>query len=399
MHRWRLIALAALLLGLSGAALLAFGTTRIAEDGPMRIQTGRVEATDRARASRARPARVATPVPEARVAKAVRTLIARMSPAERVAQLFLVGFEGSTTSAGFFAELGSRGWGGVLLRAENAPTPDLVPLLAGQAAAAARDAGRVAPLVAPVGLPGFEPPAQAARPRPSAVRAAARAAAERQRAAGLTLILAPDADVGTHGIDDEQGTFGDDAKRVARRVQAAVEGWRAGGVVSAVGTFPGEGTVTADPLEGPANVALDAETLMTRDLLPFAAVARRAPAIVVSSAAFLAYDSVTPASIVPGVVQGVLREDLGFKGVAITDDLAGITAATSGSVGQAAVAALKAGIDLVQVPAAGDRDKAYRAVRAALKSGDLPKARAREALERVLEMKRAAGLLQAADAG
>jgi len=189
---------------------------------------------------------------------------------------------------------------------------------------------------------------------------------------------------------------GGDAEATARRVTRAVRRARDAGVAVAVGHFPGQGAASQDPLEGPAQVGLSLEDLRTRDLVPFAAVARRARVVVVSSAAFLALDPVTPAALLPRTVKDLLRGELGFGGVAMSDDLAGLEAATGDSAGVAAVAAIDAGIDVVHVPDPAARDEAYRAVLAAVREGRLAPARVRDAAARMLALKDALGLGAAA---
>lgn len=324
----------------------------------------------------------AAPVPAA-----VRALAARMPRAQQVAQLFVVGFEGSRPADPFFARLPERTWGAVVLTEANASSPDEAAVLAGEVAVVARNAQQVVPLVATDGIPGLEPRPQSPADRPAAVRAAARAEAQRLRQAGVTLVLAPRLDV---GIEASEGTFGDDPHAVARLGAAAVAGYRAGGVVPAPGYFPGQGAATQDPLDGPASVGLSRQELRARDLLPFAAVARRAPAVVLSSAAFAAFDPAAPAALTPAVLREL--RGLGFTGVAMTDDLAGVTAATGGTPGEAAVAALRAGADMVRVTEPADARAAYAAALQAVASGDIPAARLRQALHRVLAMKRAAKL-------
>jgi beta-N-acetylhexosaminidase len=321
------------------------------------------------RETRARPARVPA---------AVRAQAARMSRAQQVAQLFLVGFEGTDASA--FPALRSRGWGGLLMTADNVLSPDQGAVLLGEAAVE----WKIRPLVAATDVAGLEGPVQSPQDRPAVVRRLARSRAAALRAAGVSLVLAPDANV---GFEAAEGTFGDDPKRVAALADAAVRGFRAGGVVPAPGRFPGEGAANQDPLEGPSTVGLSADELAARDLLPFRRVARSAPAVVVSSAAFSAYDPVTPASLTPAIVEDLLRGELGFQGVAVSAELAGVTASTGGSVADAAVQALRAGIDMVQISEPADAEAAYRAVLEAR----IPRARLQEALLRILALKRAAG--------
>ncbi|MGI8623926.1 MAG: glycoside hydrolase family 3 N-terminal domain-containing protein, partial [Solirubrobacteraceae bacterium] len=155
---------------------------------------------------------------------------------------------------------------------------------------------------------------------------------------------------------------------------------------------PGQGAASQDPLDGPATVGLSRVELARRDLRPFRTALRRAPAVTVSSASYTAYDPVTPAALVPGIVRRLLRRVLRFRGVAMTDDVSALATATGESRGRAAVLALKAGIDLVYVPEPAQRSRAYDAVLRAARSGRLPRARVRDAVARVLELKRRAGV-------
>lgn len=386
MARRRTITLLVLLAGAGGLGYLAFGRGEGKERPAPRA----------AAAAKAKPA-AATPPPAKRrpaapaVPAALRAEVKKLSRPQQVAQLFLVGFEGTDASAPFFEDLKARPWGAVRLTEDNGPAP--APL-ASTIAIVASDAGLPRPLVAVTGVAGFEPPPQSADAAVAAVRASARAAAEPLRAAGITLVLAPVADVSIEAAD---GTFGDDPEEVARRTAAAVSGWRAGGVVAVPGRFPGEGTTSQDPLEGPATVGLGVDELAARDLVPYRDT--RAPAVEVSSAAFSAYDPITPAALTPAITTDLLRDELGFRGVAVSSDLAGAAAATGGSVADAAVAALKAGVDLLQVGDPTERDAAYAAVLAAVQRGDISGERLQEALTRVLALKQAAGLLGLQDPG
>jgi beta-glucosidase-like glycosyl hydrolase len=373
--------LIALLAGLLAIALSVFGLTRgTGGRDPLPVATVKKTPTPRPAAPAASPRAPAAPAAPA-VPAAVRAQADRMSRTQQVAQLLLVGFEGTDLTAPIFRELRTRGWGGLLMTSDNVLSPDQGAVLAGEARAVAR----IPPLVATDGVAGFELPPQSPEDSVRAVRADARSRAARFRAAGVNLVFAPRADV---GVEASEGTFGDDPQQVARLAKAAAEGWRAGRVIAAPGRFPGEGAVNQDPVEGPATVGLSPEELELRDLVPFRALARRSRAVVVSSAAFPAYDPVTPAALTPAIVRGLLREELKFTGVAISDDLAGLTAATGATPGRAAVAALRAGVDMVQVPDPAQREPVLRAILAAR----IPPARLREALLRVLAMKRAAGL-------
>ena len=372
MRRRRTIGLLAIVAAAAAAALLV-----VLSGSDPRPSGGNLPAAKTPRPPKAvrtpRPGPAAVEVPAA-----VRAQAATLSRAQQIAQLFLVGFEGMDASP--FPALRERGWGGLILTADNVLSPDQVAVLAGETTVG----WTVPPLVATSDVAGFELPAQSPRTRASEVRADAQARATAFRAAGVNLVLAPRADV---AITADEGTYGDDPERVARLAAAAVGGWRAGGVIPAPGRFPGEGAASQDPLQGPSSVGLSRVELADRDLVPFRAVLR-APAMTVSSAAFSAYDPVTPASLTPAIVRDLLRGELGYRGVAISDDLAGAAAATAGSVADAAVEALRAGIDVVQISDPAEAEAAYRAVLRAR----IPRARLQDALLRVLALKRATGL-------
>jgi beta-N-acetylhexosaminidase len=132
-------------------------------------------------------------------------------------------------------------------------------------------------------------------------------------------------------------------------------------------------------------------------MAPFeAAVAEGVPVVMLSHAFYAAHDPVTPASLSRPIATHLLRDELGFTGVAMTDDLdAGAIRATSG-VAPAAVAALNAGSDLLLVSSPEAVPAVREALLAAVASREIPPARLDQAVGRVLELKRAHGLLDAA---
>jgi beta-N-acetylhexosaminidase len=153
---------------------------------------------------------------------------------------------------------------------------------------------------------------------------------------------------------------------------------------------------------------LDEVALADRDLPPFeAAFAEGAQAVVLSHAFYTAYDPVTPGSLSPLVTFELLREQLGFDGVAITDDLGAGAIAARGAAGEAggggpaggsavtaaAVAALQAGADMLMIGSPEDQEGVAEALTAAVRSGELAEDRLDEAVGRILLLKRELGLL------
>ena len=339
----------------------------------------------------------------ARVAQLART--AGALPSERqIAQLFMVGFDGRLPRDRFLTgSLRLRDWGGVVLDQRNWVDRQQLADLAGEVTVVARQAGHEPPLVAAdqpggeatafTGLPPAAPPAVGAGGDPATAGATARAAAADLRALHVNMTLAPAADVGVTGGGLEDAVFGDDPARVAAMARAAADAYRSAGVIAAVGHFPGQGAASQDPNVGTATVGLGIGDLRGRDLVPFRAVVGAAPVVTMSNAVYVAFDGVTPATLLPQAIR-MLRRDLQFDGVVMTDDLAATAPVTGVSVGGAAVDALRAGADLLYLSGGPEeQEQAFAAVLAATRTGRLPRARLHEALLRVLALKRRYGLL------
>ena len=216
----------------------------------------------------------------------------------------------------------------MVLGPDNFVDQEQFAALTGELAGAAREAGRVLPLTAInqsggpssalADLPPRAQPLIGQRGRAALAGSEARATARALTSLGVNMNLAPVADVGTPVGPLQSQVFSDDPEVVTRMVRAAVAGYRRGGVVSAVSHFPGIGAASADPALATATVGLSLEELRQRDLRPFAAVARRVPVVMVSNAVYAAYDGITPAVLLPGVVGQLLRSQLGFRGVVMT---------------------------------------------------------------------------------
>jgi beta-N-acetylhexosaminidase len=311
------------------------------------------------------------------------------------ARLFMVGFAGQAADAPFFAHQSERGWGGVLFARGNFVDPGQLGVLTGQARASARAAGDELPLIAAAQLGGPDsafpgvPPlvAQSATPRPEAAAKQASLAAARLRELSVNTTLAPAADLRASGGAWQDRGYSDDPAAAARAVRAAVRAYLRGGVAPVVGHFPGEGGASQDPSEGPATVGSSVDELRERDLKPFEAVARVAPAVVMSSAAYAGFDGVTPATLLPEAVQ--LLRDTGFRGVVVSGDLDAAASASGLSIGDAAVQALQAGCDLLLLPGdAKAQDQAWAAVVRAIRTGGVDRAQIARSLARVDAMKR-----------
>ncbi|KAE8762679.1 glycoside hydrolase family 3 N-terminal domain-containing protein [Georgenia thermotolerans] len=242
----------------------------------------------------------------------------------------------------------------------------------------------------------FPPFAVAGRAPADVVTTAYAAMARELRASGLTVDWAPVADVTVPDQDVTIGSrsAGTDPARVSGTVVAAMEGFLDGAVLPAVKHFPGHGALTTDSHEAlPVQDATAAE-LRAHDLPPFrAAVDAGVPMVMLGHVDVTAWDPGVPASVSPAAYR-VLREDLGFSGVAVTDSLGMGALGAVGGPGEVAVAALEAGADLLLNPA--DNAAAQAAVVAAIKDGTLDRARVDEAAGRVIALLRHQDALAAA---
>jgi beta-N-acetylhexosaminidase len=311
------------------------------------------------------------------------------TPARAAARLFLVGFGGHDPGRGELKRLALHEWGGVVLEPGNGVSPQQVAGLVGSIRGAAQSARHLAPLVAASQLGGqldavpIGSPAQSQIPDAGTAQAAALAAAKVLHTLGIRMVLAPAADTGVAGGPWAGLAYSDDPGVVTALAGAAVAGFKRGQVAAAPGHFPGEGGASGDPAVEQATVGLSLDELRKADLRPFAALARHAPAIQLSAASYVAFDGVTPATLLPDVV-ALLRDDLGFQGVVISGDLQAASLATGQPVTDLALQAIKAGCDLIWIPGdATDQDAAWRSVVRGLRTGQIPAARVAEALRRV----------------
>ena len=205
---------------------------------------------------------------------------------------------------------------------------------------------------------------------------------------GFNVDFAPDADIannpeGTMG----QRSFGSTADVVAPMVAAQVRGFKDGGVLCAAKHFPGIGGAKGDSHEVSIYSDKTLDEIRAEELRPFeAAIEEDVPFVMVGH---LSVPEVTgdddPASISKEIVTDLLRDELGFKGIIITDSM-GMGAATEAvGVDRVAVAAISAGVDIVLMPA--DLEAAYQGVLDALDSGELTEERIDESVARILTVK------------
>jgi beta-N-acetylhexosaminidase len=348
--------------------------------------------------SKARPARG--------VSESVAAVVRGLSQAEQVSQVLLLGFEGTDQRSPILRTVAAEELGGVLLGPQNWTDAEQGSTLAGAIRAAGLSGRRTAPLIV-ASQEGGEyrsfpdlPPAETqleigdAGSIPGAESWAAEAG-RALRAAGIDLNLFPVADVATLDSPIADRAFSDDPAVAAPLTAAAVRGCRAARIACAAVHFPGLGGASQDTNQGPATVSLEAAALEARDLQSFeAAFGERVPAVGLSLSFYAAYDPVTPAALSEAVATGLLRDQYGYDGLAVTDDLGAGAIKAGYSVPGAAVAAIQAGADLIQIASPDDQAGVREALLEAVRSGAISEERLAEAAGRVLELKRARELFR-----
>lgn len=216
-----------------------------------------------------------------------------------------------------------------------------------------------------------------------AVRRAATISAREARAVGVNWIYAPVADVDLEPDNPIIGTrsFGGDVAQVSRNVAAWIEACQSEGVLACAKHFPGHGRTTSDSHATLPTVTLDAEQLRATDLAPFrSAIAAGVAAVMSAHISFPALDpSGAPATLSRRILGDILRDELGFDGLVVTDAMIMEGVLGEGEA-KAAVRALSAGCDLLLYPT--DLGAVADAVQGALDKGELDAARIRASADR-----------------
>jgi beta-glucosidase-like glycosyl hydrolase len=218
--------------------------------------------------------------------------------------------------------------------------------------------------------------------------------AEEARAIGVNWLYGPVADINNNPDNPVINirSFGEDPRRVAEFVAAMVRGIRDGGALATAKHFPGHGDTAVDTHIGMAAIRADRARLERVELVPFrAAIAAGVDSVMTAHVALpdVAGDSL-PSTLSPKMTTELLRRELKYDGIVVTDSL-GMGAITRGYPGgEAAVRAIKAGADVALTPP--DPKAAVDALEAAVKSGQLTEERVNESVRRLLGAKYGLGL-------
>ena len=341
---------------------------------------------------------------------AVDERIGAMTLEQKVAQLFIVTPEAlvegvsQVTQAGDMTREGvtAHPVGGIVYFAQNLLDPEQTTTMLANVKQFYADAGNVAPFIAVDEEGGTvvrvadneafgaqdvgDASALGSAGDTEAAKRAAEQIADYLMPLGFNLDFAPVADVVDPLRSDTMGlrSFSSDAAVAADMVRAEVEGFRDKKMLCCAKHFPGIGAAAGDSHEGAITIEATNEELETVDLVPFrAAIEAGVPMIMVGHVSLpnIVGDS-TPAPLSSAVVQGMLRDSLGYTGIIVTDSLSMGAITDYYTPAEAAVAALKAGCDIPLMP---ERlDEAYQGVLSAVQGGELTEERLDESLTGIL---------------
>lgn len=362
------------------------------------------------------PAATAAPTsPAASTAFDPQAVLKGMSLEQKIGQAMIIGFDGSTVSPGLREMIESYHVGGVILFARNVESPRQVANLTrslqqialdsghpGLFIAIDQEGGRVARLTEDKGFTEF-PGAMAlgAAGDPALARQVAQAMGRELKALGLNIDFAPDLDVNNNFANPVIGirSFGSDPAQVAKYGVQFLEGLQSQGILAFGKHFPGHGDTAVDshlalPVVPHARQRLDAV-----EFVPFrAAMAAGVAGIMSAHVSFPAIETVIPempATLSPRVLTGLLRGEMGFQGLSITDSLdMGALAQMGFPISRSAAMALQAGADILLF----NRDhavhrQAFQMVSDWIQEGKIPQSRLDEAVLRVLQAKAAFGVI------
>ncbi|WP_404956665.1 glycoside hydrolase family 3 protein [Streptomyces sp. 147326] len=224
-------------------------------------------------------------------------------------------------------------------------------------------------------------------------RDVARELGRRLAECGVNLNWAPSADVNSNPDNPVIGvrSFGADTGLAARHTAAYVEGLQAAGVAACTKHFPGHGDTNVDSHHALPRIDVDLDTLQARELVPFKAAIEAGTKAVMSAHILVpALDPTRPATLSPQILTGLLRKELGYEGLIVTDGMEMNAIAGTYGIERGSVLAIAAGADAICV-GGGLADEATvlrlrDALVAAVREGTLPEERLADAAARVREL-------------
>jgi beta-N-acetylhexosaminidase len=332
--------------------------------------------------------------------------IGGMTLEEQIGQLLMVGFWGSTPSPEIIDLIQRHHVGNIILFSRNIRDAQQVLELSRNLQKIAKEAGQRYPLLIAIdqenGIVQRLGEAATILPGNMALGAigseeiaykVALATGMDLKALGINMNLAPVVDVNNNPANPVIGvrSFGEDSRQVARLGAAMVKGYRAAGMLSCLKHFPGHGDTAVDSHLTLPVIPYALQRLEALELVPFrSGIEAGAESVMIAHVAFpaLAEQETLPATLSPAIIQGLLREQLGFNGIILSDCMEMKAISDTFGTERAGVMALQAGIDLVLVSHEYIHQRgSIEAIQAAVQSHELSAQAIRKAAESVVRLK------------
>ena len=334
-------------------------------------------------------------------------MITEMTIEEKVGQLIMVGFDGTQANEAIETQIRQRFVGGVVLFSRNIQSPRQTAELTNQLQRLAEATTRQIPLFIGIDqeggwvirlregatvLPGNM--ALGATDSTELAERAGEITAVELAAVGVNLNFAPVMDVNNNPQNPviDRRSFGESPELVSRLGVAYIHGLQGNSVLATAKHFPGHGDTTVDSHFDLPTVNHDRERIHALELQPFrAAIDADVAAIMTAHIVYPAFDADRPATLSPAILTDLLRNELGFDGLLITDDMEMEAIDDHYRSGEAAVMAVEAGADIVMVLWSPTKQlEVFDALLSAVKSGRISQARLDQSAERILKSKEVA---------
>ncbi|MEC0124197.1 beta-N-acetylhexosaminidase [Paenibacillus pabuli] len=333
--------------------------------------------------------------------------IGQLSLEQRVGQMFMCGFHGQHADEQIHTLIRDYHVGGVIYFRRNVGSVDQLTRLSADLQAIAAQSGEL-PLMISVDQEGgmvaridkegvTQVPgnmALGATGKPDYTLECAQILGRELKSIGIDMNLAPVVDVNNNVLNPVIGvrSYGENAESVALHGAAAIKGYQSQGIAATAKHFPGHGDTAVDSHLGMVTVPHDRDRLEQIELLPFRrAIEAGVDAIMTAHVIFPTIEpEPMPATLSRKVLTGLLREEMGFDGIIITDCLEMHAISKPYGVAEAAIRAVEAGADLVLVShTLQDQISAVEAVVEAVQTGRIAEATVNRALERIIAWKAA----------
>lgn len=324
--------------------------------------------------------------------------VASMSQTEKLGQMVMIGIQGTKVDDDSLYMLNQYHMGGVILFDRNMDSPEQVKQLTSDLQAQSNEK---VPLFIGIDEEGGDVVRMAEKltPPPSQKEIGATGDIEQARTwaiktakslkdMGINVNFAPVADVGSN----DKRSYSTDTNTVIDFVRAATKGYQQENIIYSLKHFPGIGKGKVDSHVDSSNIDVVKEVLMTEDIIPFKTIIDENDPndyfILVSHLKYPALDEEYPASLSSKIMTDLLRNELGYKGIIITDDMEMGAVANHNDFRSIGVKAVKAGADIVLVCHEYEhQQEVYLGLLDAVNSGEISQERIDESVKRIIKVK------------